>query len=72
MSFLDITFCASPHCLNACGRQMNHKERFLLEHKDHIKFAYLCGDPEFITITDDYALERQKSKKNNGKMGIES
>ena len=63
MSFLDKTFCASPNCLNECGRQMTQAEkneltfRVLREKEEHgdaaiipVSYAYFC-DP-LVVSTD--------------------
>lgn len=53
MSFKDKTYCASPNCINECGRKMNPEERRelnLLEdagyYERYVSYAYFCDEPE--------------------------
>ena len=61
MAFLDKTFCASPNCLNECGRQMTQTQKNELsfrvlrakeEHGDAaivpVSYAYFCDLPKNI------------------------
>ena len=63
MSFLDKTFCASPNCINECGRKMTEKEKMILSarivsavafHKEKaivpVSWGYFC-DP-LVVSTD--------------------
>lgn len=58
ISFLDKTFCASPDCINACGRAMTQHEKNILSakivsavafHGDKaiipVSWGYFCGEP---------------------------
>lgn len=65
MSFLDKTFCASPHCKNDCGRRMTEQEhqRLIYLNSDYVSYSYFCGEPEQITSTED-DLEREKLKES--------
>ena len=51
MTFLDKTFCASPNCMNVCGRKMNEEQRKLyptalkISPFINLSFAYFCGEP---------------------------
>jgi len=53
MSFLDKTFCASPNCVNECGRKMSPEETEYLqalkiqgrEWDCMVSMAYFCDHP---------------------------
>lgn len=60
MSYLDKTFCASPHCENKCGRKLTDYQKqdsgMLCEAGDSsglICYAYFCGEPTKEGIEDD-------------------
>jgi len=61
-SFKDQTYCASPHCVNACGRQMSIDDKWNLSSMSHggftivVSYGYFCGDP-IVYATDDEAQE---------------
>lgn len=45
---LDRTYCASPNCVNECGRKMLPDQEKELKRMTHsrVSFAYFCGEPE--------------------------
>lgn len=70
MSFLDRTFCASPHCTNKCGQRMNEAERALLRSvwgtdAALVSYAYLCGSP----TEQEALLQKLKDESQDSDMG---
>jgi hypothetical protein len=55
MTYLDKTFCASPHCTNECGRRMTDEEhhRLVYLNDDRVSYGYFCGEPEYEDIWKD-------------------
>ena len=49
MSYLDRSFCRSPHCVNACGRKMDDAQRRHISSleiwEQVVSWAYFCGEP---------------------------
>lgn len=41
----DQTYCASPNCINECGRKLSdkHKQELNINGFDRISYAYFCG-----------------------------
>jgi len=47
MSFKDRCYCASPNCINECGRKMTEDEkRLAAAHGELVSYAYFCDVPE--------------------------
>jgi hypothetical protein len=55
ISFKDKTFCASPGCMNKCGRKMTGAEVVELNKANApnkwngellVSYAYFCGEPK--------------------------
>jgi hypothetical protein len=44
MSSLDKTFCASPNCINLCGRKISDEHRLAaIEAGRYLSYGYFCG-----------------------------
>ena len=43
MTYLDITFCASPKCENKCGKKLTAEQLANKPEKELISYAYFCG-----------------------------
>lgn len=61
MSYLDKTFCSSPHCNNACGRRMTTEEARNLysipaEQRMFVSTAYFCGEPITLDLSQDESI----------------
>ncbi len=62
MSYLDKTFCASPHCNNDCGRRMTDSQRAGLNKNAELRvcYGYFCEEPELIpTETNVYLMPKE-------------
>lgn len=45
--FRDRTYCASPNCVNLCGRQLTPEVREAAESAGMmVAVGYFCGEPE--------------------------
>lgn len=42
MCYRDMTFCASPNCVNACGRQLSEKEKKAIPKWLVVSYATFC------------------------------
>jgi hypothetical protein len=73
VAFLDKTLCASPNCINECGRKMTDSERGALavwgalmnpSNDPHVIvpvcYAYFCGEPEIKPILDSSFEPQEK------------
>jgi len=46
LSYKDKTFCASPNCINECGRKITDTERSeAMRTEMFVSYAYFCGEP---------------------------
>lgn len=60
MCFKDRTFCSSPNCNNACGRQLSDQQRAeAKELESPIAWAYFCDVPgeDYQSIKEHQAPE---------------
>ena len=54
MSYKDKTWCASPNCVNECGRKMTNDDKVLaaaLGQDRYMSYAYFCGVPSDMPFT---------------------
>ena len=53
MSYLDKTFCASPHCNNDCGRRMTDErkhQRLIYLNDERVSYGYFCGEEDRLNL----------------------
>ncbi len=62
---VDITFCASPNCVNECCRQMNSEQHaFLFKFPSKpVYYAYFCGEPH--EMSENIKIEIVPMDTNN-------
>jgi hypothetical protein len=52
--FRDTTYCASPDCINECGRQMDDDtKRAAANSGMPLSFSYFCGQHDDTNMGDD-------------------
>ena len=45
MDDINKVFCASPNCVNACGRKMSDEQRLSLGSNAFVSYVYFCREP---------------------------
>lgn len=69
--FRDMTFCASPNCRNACGRQFTTADKAAatrwwsgLKGEAPVAFSYFCGgEPDTLNSTEENDAGRAALKE---------